>query len=223
MARKAPEWHPIEDPTYDVVMTAENTRLLSQLADDPALRASVLADPRDLHHALYAPFAPPTYPEYAGTYRGTLRSSLEERPMGAPSVIFPGENFGFITSKEVPAAMAQLVTDARQAMRDADGDWEKLATLAYIFAHFGLIHPFLDGNGHVQRALFAAAALEMDLPLSNRFAIHPRSYDMLLAHALESYTRLPSRRPEWLAAIAEYLAQWLAGPFDRPGSGLAPL
>lgn len=62
-------------------------------------------------------------------------------------------------------------------------------TLAHLFSPFGFIHPFLDGNGHTQRALFGAAALEMGIPLSNRFAIHPRSYDFLLGHALENYSR----------------------------------
>jgi fido (protein-threonine AMPylation protein) len=143
--------------------------------------------------------------------------------MGGPSVLVPGQMFGFLESKKVPAAMTRLTGEVRQAMVEADSDWARLSTLAYLFATFGFNHPFLDGNGHVQRALFAAAAIEMGIPLSNRFAIHPRSYDMLLAHALESYTRFPNRRVEWLSAIAEYLAQWLAGPFDAPGSGLAPL
>lgn len=35
----------------------------------------------------------------------------------------------------------------------------KLLTLTYLFCWFGKIHPFLDGNGHDQRALFAAAAV----------------------------------------------------------------
>lgn len=223
MATPHPEWHPLQDPTYDAVMTEANAVLLRELTEDPVLRAAILADPRVIHRRLYAPFAPASHPEYAGTYRGTPGTSLEHRVMGGPSVLKPGETVYFAQADLAPTATTKLMAEVRAQMAQVDTPWEQLSTLAYLFATFGAYHPFLDGNGHVQRVLFAAAALEMGLPLSNRFAIHPRSYDMLLGVALESYTRDASRRVEWLAAVAEYLAQWLAGPFDTPGSGLAPL
>lgn len=223
MAIKHPEWHPLGHPGYETAMSAANDMLLTRLAADPEFRASILADPRDLHRLLYAPFAPASHPEYAGTYRGEPGTSLERRVMGGPSVIDPGEVFGFLKASAVPGAIAHLLNDVRAEMASADAPWLKLRTLAYLFATFGAYHPFLDGNGHVQRTMFAAAALEMGLPLSNRFAIHPRSYDLLLGLVLEQYTRDEIRRGEWLTAVAEYVAQWLGGPFDAPGSGLAPL
>ena len=40
---------------------------------------------------------------------------------------------------------------------------------------------------------------------------------------LELFTRAEeSDRPTYIAMVAEYLAAWLAGPFEQPGSGIPP-
>ena len=89
--------------------------------------------------------------------------------------------------------------------------------LAYAFCRFGKIHPFIDGNGHVQRAVFAVMATEFGFPLSPRFAIHPRPFDRLLAAALELFGRAPEdEEQEDLGLVAEYLAFFLDGPFNAP-------
>jgi len=99
----------------------------------------------------------------------------------------------------------------------------QLLTLTHLFCWFGKIHPFLDGNGHVQRALFAAAATDLEIPLAARFAIHPRPFDSLLAWPLEMFTRAAAnQREQFLGMVAEYLSTWLAGPFDIPASGFSP-
>ncbi len=225
MANEFPSWHPEAHPDFDAAMTTASVEILDRLRDDPVFRSSILEDPQVLHRHLYKHFVPPSHPEYAGTYRGTLGTSLEHRIMGGPSVIQQGKTFNFREPAGVPDATERLLADVRTMIARAATPWEQLWALTNLFARFGAIHPFLDGNGHVQRALFSAAALEMGLQLSNRFAIHPRSYDFLLAFALETFTRsnTDDQRSQWAMAVAEYLAQWLAGPFDAPGSGLPPL
>ena len=223
MTIQHPEWHPQRLTGFDARMTVESAALLLQLQTDPAYRRASLDDPRILHHRLYASFAPTTHPEYAGGYRGAAGTSLALRVMGGPSVIVEGQTFNFMEPESVHPAMTGLVQTVRERIDTPSRPWDQLVTLSYLFSMFGFIHPFLDGNGHVQRSLFAAAALEMGLPLSNRFAIHPRSYDFLLAYALENYSRRLDQRPQWLSAVAEYIAQWLGGPFDAAGMGMAPL
>jgi hypothetical protein len=101
--------------------------------------------------------------------------------------------------------------------------YAQLLLLSHLFCWFGKLHPFLDGNGHIQRSLFAAAAIEIGIPLSSRFAIHPRSNDRLLAWPLELFTRaLPDQREQFLAMVAEYISCWLSEPFDMPASGIPP-
>ena len=118
--------------------------------------------------------------------------------------------------------MTELQADTRSLLNGADDDYEKLAALAYTFSRFGKIHPFRDGNGHVQRAVFAVMATEFGFPLSPRFVIYPRPFDRLLAIALEFFSRAAAdEEPEELGIVAECLAFFLDGPFNAPRTQVA--
>lgn len=96
--------------------------------------------------------------------------------------------------------------------------------LTYAFCWFGKIRPLLDRNGHIQRALFAAMAIEFGFPLSPRFAIHPRPYDRLLATALELFTCSPAGEENGkIGLVAEYLGFFLDGPFEGTRKNCRPL
>lgn len=211
-----PPWQAHDAANYDPTMTAGCSTLLAEIIADPARRQAILADPRDLHRTLFAPFTPPGYSEYAGTYRGTVGTTLADRRMTAESQLEAGGQFEFCLPGEVPARMKLLLDHTQQWLRDpSTDDYGKLLGLSYTFCWFGKIHPFIDGNGHVQRAIFAVMATEFGLPLSARFAIHPRPYDRLLATALEIFTRAPANEENGeLALVAEYLAFFLDGPFN---------
>lgn len=224
-AMSAPEWQAYAMPNYDAVMTEGCAAIQRRILTEPAYRTSVLTDPRDLHRSLFAHFTPAGHPEYAGTYRGTAGTALEHRRAGAPQLFSPQKSFSFEPPENVAPALDQLLSEIRRELVPARAatPFVKLLTLTHLFCWFGKIHPFLDGNGHVQRALFAAAACELSIPLAPRFAIHPRPFDSLLAWPLEMFTRATSaQRERFLAMVAEYLSSWLAGPFDVPASGIAP-
>lgn len=218
MTVAAPPWQAHNATDFDAVMGARCAELLAQIISDPALRQRIVADPRSLHSHLFLRFAPPTNPEYAGTYRGTPATTLESRIMSAPSELGPEAEFQFVPPSEVPERMQTLLEDTSSLLSDPSNDHTgQLLVLSHTFCWFGKIHPFLDGNGHVQRALFAAMAIEFGLPLSKRFAIHPRPYDRLLATALEKFTRSPAgEESSELALVAEYLGFFLDGPFEAP-------
>jgi len=220
-----PEWQAYTMPNYDAGMMRACADLQQRILVDAAYRSAILTDPRDLHRNLFAEFTPPDYPEYAGTYRGTAGTSLEGRRMGAPLIFDLKKNFAFEEPEKVAAALDFLLSEVRRelALAGAATPFVQLLTLTHLFCWFGKIHPFLDGNGHIQRALFAAAATELAIPLASRFAIHPRPFDRLLAWPLEMFTMAkPDQREHFLAMVAEYLSSWLAGPFDLPASGIAP-
>ena len=218
MTSSPPTWQAHNAAVYDSTMTARCSTLLAEILADPARRQAILSDPRDLHRELFASFAPSGHGEYAGSYRGTPGTSLAGRRISADSQMEPGTQYEFCAPAEVPARMDQLLRQTRDLLGDAStDDFGKLIALTYTFCWFGKIHPFLDGNGHVQRAIFAAMATEFGYPLSSRFAIHPRPYDRLLATALEIFTRAPGGEENGeLGLVAEYLAFFLNGPFDAP-------
>ena len=218
MTSSPPPWQAHNAADYDSTMTARCTSLLTEIIVDPERRQAILSDPRDLHRELFASFAPPNHGEYAGSSRGTLKTSLTNRRISAVRQMEPGSEFEFCLPAEVPARVDRLLLQTRGCLGDASADdFGKLIALTYTFCWFGKIHPFLDGNGHVQRAIFAAMATEFGYPLSARFVIHPRPYDRLLATALEIFTCAPiGKENEELGLVAEYLAFFLDGPFNAP-------
>jgi len=221
-----PTWQAHHAGGYDQAMREASAAFLARIEIDQPYRLSVIQDSRDLHRAFFLPFAPASHQEYAGTYRGTVGTSLESRIMGAPSLIEPGREFAFEDPVGLPEKVAYLLGQVMaelEAARRAQ-PYEQLLFVTHLFCWFGTLHPFLDGNGHIQRALFAALALELGIPLSPRFSLHPRSYDRLLAEPLEMFTRAgEADRPACIATVAEYLSTWLAGPFDQPGAGIPPI
>jgi len=218
MAQTPPPWQAHQATGYDREMTARCSALLDEIISDPTRRLGILANPRDLHRELFAPFTPPGHSEYAGAYRGTPGTTLGDRRMTSESQLDPGGIFQFSPPDQVAGRMGELLKNTYALLGKASADdFGKLIGLTYTFCWFGKIHPFLDGNGHVQRAIFAAMAIDFGYPLSARFAIHPRPYDRLLAIALEIFTRAPGgKENEELGLAAEYLAFFLDGPFNGP-------
>jgi fido (protein-threonine AMPylation protein) len=216
MTSPPPPWQAHNAAGYDSTMTARCTKLQAEIIADPVRRQTILSDPRDLHRELFGSFAPVRHEEYAGCYRGTPGTSLSDRRIHSASQLEPSRRYEFCLPGEVPARMDQLLQQTLDLLSDASTeDFGKLLALTYTFCWFGKIHPFLDGNGHVQRAIFAAMATEFGYPLSARFAIHPRPYDRLLATALEIFTRAPvGQEMGEVGLVAEYLAFFLNGPFN---------
>lgn len=220
MGSSPPIWQAHSAAGYDCTMKAQCGILLDEIVADASRRRAVLAKPRDLHRELFAAFTPLGYDEYAGTYRGTPGTALVSRELSSRSILNPEESYAFCDSAEVPERMNHLLEETQQLLGDGKNngnDYDKLVVLAYTFCWFGKTHPFLDGNGHVQRAIFAAMATEFGYPLSARFAIHPRPFDCLLALALETFARAPiGEENQELAMSAEYLGFFLDGPFNAP-------
>lgn len=218
MTSSTEDWQASKQANYDSEMIARCAALLSEVIANPTYRQLILSDPRDLHRELFGDFAPEAHGEYAGTYRGTPGTTLAGRKCGAPSELAAGTSFEFFPPSMVPEAVERLLKNIGAALKmDHPDDYTKLLALTHTFCWFGRIHPFLDGNGHIQRAIFAAMASEFGFMLSQRFAIHPRPYDRLLALGLELFTRAPEgRSEEALLLVAEYLAFFLSGSFDAP-------
>jgi fido (protein-threonine AMPylation protein) len=188
--------------------------LLSEIKADDGRRRAVLTNPKALHRELFARYAPVDSPEYAGNYRGTPETSLVDRAVVARSQIAPGQTYAFLPANEVPARMERLLSQIADMSPELDSH-NKQRALAYAFSWFGYIHPFLDGNGHVQRALFAAMATEFGIPLTPRFVIHPRPYDQLMAIALELFA-IGNEKDVALHLIGEHLSFFLGGFFEQP-------
>jgi fido (protein-threonine AMPylation protein) len=187
-------WLLDEHPEYDKILEDLSRKEMINLSGaSSAERIGFMKDPRELHSRLYSGLTPESHPEYAGTYRGTCGTSLEFRSVKA---FLHGEQKGvpnFAAPDQVETYLKHLsdVVDKieiNDPTRSAQCQFSLASKLFYIF---GLIHPFLDGNGHIQRLMFAAAILQSrSLDLSKNWTIHPRAYNIEMAEAFNCDNRM---------------------------------
>lgn len=215
-----PPWQAHSRSDYDSKLQVRCDALLEEITSSAARRQSILADPRGVHRELFADFAPTGYDEYAGTYRGEPHTTLEGRTVSSKSLLGLSP-YQFVSAEDVAKYMQVLIGAIQSYITTPGTDADNLLRAAMVFGYFGTIHPFLDGNGHVQRAIFAAMITEFGYPLNSRFALHPRPFDALLAIALELFATKGQKESEG-ALIAEYLGYWVDGPFATAGGTLPP-
>lgn len=155
---------------------------LRQLSDADFVAA--LADPRPLHKSLFSHLTPAGAPEMAGNFRGSDHASLRD------CVVFYSFNdtegtTAIVGPYRVADAMAQYAELVRaQGLRPVATVDERLSLVAAIMAFFGVIHPFVDGNGHVQR-LTAQSLLERGgVVMAPEWSVHPCPYGEEMHRAL---------------------------------------
>jgi len=184
-------WNCHAHPEYDRVLAANSDHLLERLrSGTSAERLAFLNDPREVHKELYCSLAPTAHPEYAGTYRGTPGTSLEGRTAAVTLHCSEGQQ-SFVEPDKVATQLTKAAAFAAElfgkaASMDAEDFILDATRLFYIL---GMVHPFLDGNGHVQRLAFAACIYERgDMAFTPEWSIHPRPYDIEIAAAYEQPT-----------------------------------
>jgi len=182
------QWHPHDDPRYDSILAPLCTAELESLRKGTSAdRLAFICDPKDAHKRLYSALAPTTHKEYAGTYRGTTGTTLFQRESAAIRVT-DGQEKRFIPSSDVKSWLNIICKIATElfSITESKSPQEKFWEAVRIFYLFGRVHPFLDGNGHLQRLMFAACIFELpDYELLPNWTIHPRPYDIEVAEAYE--------------------------------------
>jgi fido (protein-threonine AMPylation protein) len=203
------KWTPHELLTYDETLKtgcATEIRYLEAASSQERLR--FISDPRKVHERLYAALTPEAHPEYAGTYRGTPGTTLEGRRSG---VYREDDNSfqEFIAPDKVSHWLKAVGNQAKEIF-DLPPETSSnivLSEIVRLFYIFGLIHPFLDGNGHIQRLIFSTCVMERgSLQLSDAWTIHPRPYDIEIKLAFEASTTEAR-----LSALRKVLAAYVSG------------
>jgi fido (protein-threonine AMPylation protein) len=202
------EWRPHDLPIYDEVLNTGCAAEAQRLATaDSEARLKFITDPREVHARLYASLTPASHPEYAGTYRGTAGTTLEHRRSGV--LRDDDHSFQEFVSPDKVALLGKEVTRQAEkvfALPRETPPGDVLSEIVRLFYAFGLVHPFLDGNGHIQRLIFTACVLERDaLSLSSTWTIHPRPYDIEIKRAFEASTT-EARLADLRAVLSAYVS-----------------
>jgi hypothetical protein len=208
LGRNYPAWRPETLPNYDTDLLPACMTVLDALTQGTSQdRLAFVLDPRNAHAALYRTLTPPSYPEYAGTYRGTPGTSLEARMLtamsqtGGPVQPFSEPEFvhGLMNGVYATLVKQTFATAGTANLSTFVGE------LTNVFYWLGRIHPFLDGNGHIQRLVFLAGAIERGAyPLARALTVHPNGFGLELAEALEQDGSVASLR-SLQALLGSYL------------------
>jgi fido (protein-threonine AMPylation protein) len=168
-----PEWHIEEIADSSEILRASSAEQVEKIKQaSPLQRRSFMLDTRSVHKEIYKNLTPNDFEEYAGTYRGTVGTSLECRSVYSSKPHMPPSGV-LMGLKNVEKAVDNL----KKVRRDSD-PINQFRQAVFIFWSFGLIHPYLNGNGHIQRLLFAAAIENCpNLELLDTWTVDPRPYD----------------------------------------------
>ncbi|MBA8912223.1 Fic family protein [Methylorubrum thiocyanatum] len=182
-----PSWEISAVPGSDALLQQRCPELLTNLAglSDEQFIVS-LSDPRDIHRQLFKDLTPEGFPEYAGNFRGSSYPSLQYRRLGVNPAIsaLVGPSLSFSEPDAVERTMSMLASLIGLRFRRPVTDGQSAAdAFATVFRLFGRTHPFLDGNGHVQRVMFQGMVERWGLKLRQPF-VHPRPYDIEMGVAL---------------------------------------
>ncbi|WP_246738521.1 tetratricopeptide repeat protein [Bradyrhizobium sp. CCBAU 051011] len=208
-----PRWQAHSASNYDRVMGARCGELLTKIVADADRRQAILADPRDLHRKLFAPFAPSTHTDYAGTYRGTPGTALADRRMYAARQIDLGTEYEFCLPGEVPPRMVELLKNTHALLGEGSADDYGRLGVRYVLGgavrkasgKVRITGQLIDAvtGAHLwadrfERDLTDIFALQDEVTLAVVSAVQPK----MLQTEIEMATR---RRPENLTAYDFFL------------------
>lgn len=123
-------------------------------------------------------------------YAGVVRSQkmvvryLTEGRVQRKSRLLPPEKMN-----DVLSLYRGVVDDI--ASRDSFDDGSVVVDLCNAMFLFFKAHPFLDGNGHVMRAVVKAMCERFGIPLSEAWTIHPRPYDRHFSYCIRHFRSNP--------------------------------
>lgn len=186
----------------ELTASCKAIRARLETADFETKRA-FLCDTRAVHQELFGPYAPPSFAVYAGAYRGALDTPLEAR---AATVLYKDHPIlrshnPTVRPGRVAERMEALAGHIAESLENADAGALYFKRCVRAFAEFLLIHPYLDGNGHIARLVLAVMLDVGGIEARPTWTIHPRPYSDAIGLCIESFTAHPD-------LIEQYLRKW---------------
>lgn len=167
----------LDQARADLVLPPRIASLLADLRElDDAALAAALSQPSGLHRTLYRDLTPDDHPEFAGNYRGSIFPALRNCVVASAFTGNEGSRLLLPPDRvaEYMETYAQLIAHVLTTARPPSS--RTIEMLASVTVVFGKIHPFLDGNGHIQRLTFQLLAERAGYVTAAWWRIHPKPY-----------------------------------------------
>jgi Fic/DOC family len=192
---ECPNWEYKNDPHHTPILAKEAAKILIEIYDGTLSIRPAALDTRPSHKELFSRLVPPKREYLAGNYRGQNFKCLKYCPVmvignqrvGSPPEVvhLDLQEFG----RHIRAAVKGL--DAVMALPDARiSRKEKLkylvAASCSLFSEFLLIHPYVNGNGHIARIMLTWILARFGYFLTE-FPIEPRPKEPAYSDAIFRY------------------------------------
>jgi fido (protein-threonine AMPylation protein) len=194
-------WPPARGPLAQVFAALCGQAAADLRAAPVEQLAARLGDPRALHRHLYAKILPAELQHLAGAYRGSPHPHLAN--LLVAFAFTETEGTGILAQ---PEKVLNLMFAYRGLIKSflaapALGVEECVRCAARLIAAFGYIHPFWDGNGHIQRLTFETLLARRGIGMNANWSVHPCPY------GVETHRALAARNPQEIAAqLARFVA-----------------
>ena len=188
---QCPKWEYTKHPQYADV-GARSVALLIELRTGKINFQAAAEDTRPYHDHLYQTVIPKGFAYYAGHYRGEDFPCLKHREVeingrrGSPPRKVRGELGSLMTViRDGFKAADELFAPGSKHPRE-EQVYRLVRFACKIFSEFGKIHPYLNGNGHMQRWLVWVICGKYDV-WSVNWPLHERPSDPPLTQLIRSY------------------------------------
>ncbi len=200
-ASRDPPWNIQAAPNARGILAQQCPAMLKRILESTdTQKLAFLTDTRAVHKELFAPFVPEGFDGYAGTYRGTPGTVLEDRRTAIFYHDVPGlaERYPTLAPQSVLEYMLRLNGFIEKTFRANSDDQTYFHNCMRIFGDFLIIHPYLDGNGHIMRMMMIILADHKGIEICPTWTIHPRPYNHAIGICLHNYQHYPELLEQYL-------------------------
>jgi fido (protein-threonine AMPylation protein) len=188
-------WEYTQRGNHHRILSAEAARLMDELRGGKIDIISVLKDSRPIHKRFFSQLAPRDMKYLAGGYRGTNKGALKNyrvKIRGNPLVgSLPERVLPEIDRFGIAAEKALIRLDGIHQDKAISAD-ERIAISVEIacrlVAEFLLIHPYVNGNGHVARFMLIGILARYGHWLKS-FDLHPAPFVPSYGDSIGAYQR----------------------------------
>lgn len=206
-------WQYQNHPNADEILTRQSNSVLRSVFNSPPREfIEHIKDTRCIHKMLFEQLVDDDQKHFVGHYRGEDYTDLINRNGARKIEIFPGLYVihRFTESKDVKTKLENLehCINYLYVNRNEIEKQHYYCLAVKVLIHFYLIHPYVNGNGHIGRVIITFLMRIANIEIDESWSIHPRPYTNAIAVCMFAHNKYP-------IVAEQYFRQWFHLPNDN--------
>lgn len=206
----AKRWQYQEHLNADDIISQQCDRVLWSIRNSPPEEfIKHIKDTRSIHKIIFEQLVDDNQKHFAGHYRGDNHPDLINRIGSRKIELFPGlfVKHCFAEPKNVINEIDDLKSniDYLYMKRNEIEKQQYYSIAVEILIRFYLIHPYVNGNGHIGRLIMTYLMRIAGIEIDKSWTIHPRPYSNAIAVCMLTHSKHPT-------VAEQYFRQWFHLP-----------